>query len=146
MSLSYISSRAVASLTVPDGQEFHFPHFSSNFNHFFLKLYLFYSSFWLSGWASCPPGKALTTPLISSLSKRTTNKQTCNLFEQGGKWGHVYKPRCHIGPLSKVLDTYYLWYCTLYVFTKVTLYSVELNWRGTPRNGDSQNLYTGPKF
>ena len=29
-------SRAVASLTVPGGQEFHFPQFSSNFDQFFL--------------------------------------------------------------------------------------------------------------
>ena len=28
--------RAVASLTVPDGQDFHFPHFSSNFDQIFL--------------------------------------------------------------------------------------------------------------
>ena len=58
--------RAVASLTAPGGQEFHFPHFSSNFDQFFLfflKLYLFSSSFWPSGWASRPPGKALATPL-----------------------------------------------------------------------------------
>ena len=27
--------RNVASLTVPGGQEYHFPHFSSNFHHFF---------------------------------------------------------------------------------------------------------------
>ena len=61
-----VSNRAVASLTVPDGQEFHFPHFSSNFDEFFsffLKLYLFSSSFWPSRWASRPPGKALATPL-----------------------------------------------------------------------------------
>ena len=54
-------------LTVPGGQEFHFPHFSSNFDKifvFFLKLYLFSSSFWPSGWTSRPPGKALVTPLI----------------------------------------------------------------------------------
>ena len=29
--------RAVASLTVPGGQEFHFPHFSSNCDQFFLN-------------------------------------------------------------------------------------------------------------
>ena len=33
---------------------------------FFLKLYLFSSSFWPSGWASRPPGKALATPLCWS--------------------------------------------------------------------------------
>ena len=40
--------------------------FSSNFNQFFLfflKLYLFSSSFWPSRWASRPTGKALATPL-----------------------------------------------------------------------------------
>ena len=41
--------------------------FSSNFDQFilfFLKLYSFSSSFWFSGWAACPPGKALATPLL----------------------------------------------------------------------------------
>ena len=59
--------RAVASFTAPGGQEFHFPHFSSNFDQFFLfflKLYLSTSSFWPSGWASRLPGKALATPLL----------------------------------------------------------------------------------
>ena len=58
--------RAVASLTVPGGQSSTFLIFSSNFDQFFLfflKLYLFSSSFWLSGWATRPPGKALATPL-----------------------------------------------------------------------------------
>ena len=41
--------------------------FSSNFNQFFLKLYLFSSSFWPSGWATRPPGKALATPLVAPL-------------------------------------------------------------------------------
>ena len=66
------SFRAVASLAAPAGQEFHFPHFSSNFDQFFLfflKLYLFSSSFWPSGWASRPPGKTLTTPLPSFKKK-----------------------------------------------------------------------------
>ena len=40
--------------------------FSSNFDQFFLKLYLFSSSFWPSGWASRPPGKALATPLMTT--------------------------------------------------------------------------------
>ena len=64
--------RAVASLTVPGGQEFHFPHFSSNFDQFylfFLKLFSFSSSFWPSGWASRPPGKALATPLGSEVPR-----------------------------------------------------------------------------
>ena len=58
--------RAVASLTVPSGQEFTFPLFFLNFDQFFLfflKLDIFSSSFWFSGWASRPPGKALATPL-----------------------------------------------------------------------------------
>ena len=57
--------RGVASLTIPGGQEFHF-HFSSNFYRLFLffpKFSSFSSSFWPSGWATCPPGKALATPL-----------------------------------------------------------------------------------
>ena len=59
--------RAVASLTVPGGQETTFLIFSSNFDQFFLfflKLYLFSSSFLPSGWASHPPKKALATPLV----------------------------------------------------------------------------------
>ena len=59
-------SRAVASFKVPGWQEFNFPHFSSNFDQFFLfflKLFSFSSSFWSSGWGSRPPGKALATPL-----------------------------------------------------------------------------------
>ena len=62
-------SRAVASLTVPGGQEFQFPHFSSNFDQFslfFLNFYSFSSSFLPSGWATRPPGKALATPLALS--------------------------------------------------------------------------------
>ena len=58
--------RAVASLTIPRGQDFHFPNFSSNFDQFlsfFLKFCSFSPSFWLSGWATRPPGKALATLL-----------------------------------------------------------------------------------
>ena len=67
-----LRARAVASLTVPGGQEFHFPHFPSNFDQFlffFLKLYLFSSSHGPSGWASRPPGKALATPLLRGVQK-----------------------------------------------------------------------------
>ena len=63
--INLVLSRAVASLTVLGGQEFHFPHFSSNFDQFFLfflKLYLFSSSFWPSGWAE-GPGYATDTKL-----------------------------------------------------------------------------------
>ena len=53
--------------TVRGGQGFQFPHFFLKFRSIFLifslKLYLFSSSFWPSGWASRPPGKALATPL-----------------------------------------------------------------------------------
>ena len=59
--------RAVVSLTIPRGQDFHFLHFSSNFDQFllyFLKFCSFSSSFWLSGWANRPPGKALATLLV----------------------------------------------------------------------------------
>ena len=59
--------RAIASLTVPGGQEFHFPHFflksRLSFFLYFLKLNSFSSSFWPSRWASHPPGKALAMPL-----------------------------------------------------------------------------------
>ena len=60
-------SRGVASLIVPGGQELYFPHFSSNFHHFFLfflKFSLLLSSFWCSRWATCPSRKALATPLF----------------------------------------------------------------------------------
>ena len=52
---SDLKPRAVASLTVPGRQEFHFPHFSSNrdqFFLFFLKLCSFSSSLKPSGWAT----------------------------------------------------------------------------------------------
>ena len=44
--------------------------FPSNFDQFilfFLKLYSFSSSFWFSGWAARPPGKALATPLTGGI-------------------------------------------------------------------------------
>ena len=50
----------------------------SNFDHFFsffLKPFSFSSSFWLSGWATCPPGKALATPLL-------TNHHRVNLHQR----------------------------------------------------------------
>ena len=40
-----------------------FPQILINDFYFFLKLYSFSSSFWSSGWATRPPGKALATPL-----------------------------------------------------------------------------------
>ena len=56
--------RAVASLTVPGGQEFHFPHFSSNRDQFFLlfpqTLLIF---FLLLALRVGDSGKALATPL-----------------------------------------------------------------------------------
>ena len=48
-------SRGVASITVPGGQEFHFLHFSSNLNHFFLIFPL--SSFFCPHFG--PPGRRL---------------------------------------------------------------------------------------
>ena len=74
-------TRAVASLTVPSGQEFHFPHFFLKFrliSLFFLKLYLFSSSFWPSGWASRPPGKALATPLQKTPHIFPHSTKTCS--------------------------------------------------------------------
>ena len=65
--LAILKYRAVASLTISGGQKFHFPHFSSNrdqFFLFFLKLCSFSSSFWPSGWATRPHGKALATLLL----------------------------------------------------------------------------------
>ena len=49
--------RAVASLTVPGGQAFHFPHSFLTFWPIFLNFpyfFLFSSSFWPSGWSTCP--------------------------------------------------------------------------------------------
>ena len=49
------------------GQEFYFPHSFLNFDQFFIfffTLYLFSSSFWPSGWATRPLGKALAKPLV----------------------------------------------------------------------------------
>ena len=67
MILTY-TCRAVASLTIPSGQKFHFlifPQISDQFFLIFLKFVSFSSSLWLSGWASCPPGKALATLLYT---------------------------------------------------------------------------------
>ena len=68
------TSRAVASFTVRVGKSSTFHIFSSNLDQvflLFLKLFLFSSSFWPSGWASRPPGKALATPLPTSLLPAT---------------------------------------------------------------------------
>ena len=43
-----------------------FPQILINFVLVFLKPDLFSSSFWPSGWASRPPGKALATPLAAN--------------------------------------------------------------------------------
>ena len=59
-------TRAAASLTVPGGQGFHFPHFFLTFRSIFLifpQTLLIFSLIWPSGWASRPSGKALATPL-----------------------------------------------------------------------------------
>ena len=67
-----VGTRGVASLTVPAGQEFHFPHFSSNFHNFFifLKLFSFLSSFWPSGMGKLPtregPGYATSESMSSN--------------------------------------------------------------------------------
>ena len=64
----WATNRTVASLTVPGGQEFTFLNLSSNFDKFLLSFLIFFScssSFWLSGWAGCPPGKALATLLAT---------------------------------------------------------------------------------
>ena len=58
--ITFAIFRAVASLRVPGGQEFHFPYFSSYFDQFFLlflKLVSFSSSFWPSGGRLAHPGR-----------------------------------------------------------------------------------------
>ena len=47
-----------------------FPHFSSNFFHFLPQ-------FGLLGWAACPPGKALATPLILGESRLAQRIFSC---------------------------------------------------------------------
>ena len=47
----FVHCRAVASLTVPGGQKFHFPNFFLKFWSIFPQTLLFSSSFWPSGWA-----------------------------------------------------------------------------------------------
>ena len=73
--------RVVASLTVPDGQEFPFPQFSSNFDQFFSyfssNFTYFLPHFWPSGWASRPPGKALATPLLILFTEPTSFGTRC---------------------------------------------------------------------
>ena len=84
--------RAVVSPTVPGGQEFHFPHFSSNLDQLFLKLYLFFPHF---GSLVSPPlslgirhydmyevswslffNRVKTIIWAYSVTKKKTNKQT----------------------------------------------------------------------
>ena len=81
-----LDARAVASLTVPGGQSSTFLIFSSNFDQFvlfFLKLYSFSSSFWYSGWASRPPGKALATPLLDAQGTSPSEAGKLCIFETG---------------------------------------------------------------
>ena len=103
-------TRAVASLTVPGGQEFLFPHFSSNFDQFslsFLNFYAFSSSFWPSGWATRPPGKALPgyatapNPKLSMFWELSQNYQLfwkliwlsgSKLSEKVQKWHSHFRP------------------------------------------------------
>ena len=81
-------SRAKASLTVPGGQEFHFPHFFPKFWSFFLIFPQTFLIFFLilalqarvSRWAPRPPGKALATPLDCRVSSSVTGRG-------GGKGG-----------------------------------------------------------
>ena len=59
-------SRAVASLTVPGGQEFLFPHFSQMliiFSYFSSNVYNFLPHFGSPGGRVAHPGRPLTTPL-----------------------------------------------------------------------------------
>ena len=61
----YFNIRAVASLTVPGGQEFHFPHFLSKFWLFFR---IFPRTFLIFPYFGSPGGrvgKALATPLFN---------------------------------------------------------------------------------
>ena len=63
------------------GKSSTFLSFSSNFDQFFLdflKLNLFSSSFWPSGWASRPPGKALATPLANGQNAPSCDHLTRN--------------------------------------------------------------------
>ena len=61
--------RSVARLNFRWARLEHFLNLSS-FSYSFLKFFLnisFSSSFWSSGWAACPPGKALTIPLCPEI-------------------------------------------------------------------------------
>ena len=63
-----LSCRGLASLTVLGKQEFHFPHFSSNFHHLFLfssNFPHFCPCFGPPGGRVTHPGKALAMPLLS---------------------------------------------------------------------------------
>ena len=60
--------KAVASLSPRVGKIGIFPQSVLIFLYFFLifpQIFSFSSSFWSFGWATCPPGKALATPLGS---------------------------------------------------------------------------------
>ena len=79
--IKYCTTRAVASLIVPGGQEFHFPYFflkfRSNFLIFPQTLLVFFLILALRV-GELPTGKALATPLC------TTDKQCFNILS----WSH----------------------------------------------------------
>ena len=64
MKCRYIMYRAAASVTVRVGKRSCFLILYSNFDHFFSLRHFLTSSFWPSGWAIRPPGRALATSLI----------------------------------------------------------------------------------
>ena len=75
-------SRGVASLTVKDGQEFHFPSFSSDLHNFFLTFPQTFPIFIILlvlqvGESDSPARelKALATPLALALSLRIPEKR-----------------------------------------------------------------------
>ena len=81
---------------------------------FFLKLYLFSSSFWPSGWVTRPPGKALATLLTmhnvcitAACNKPSRTQSTVSywLYEVNGRINHAVVLPC-------ISCTCYLWRVT----------------------------------
>ena len=70
-----------------------FPQIAIKFSYFSSNFYSFSCSFWLSGWASRPPGKALATPLqmIDHMLEFCCAMQPCNAWSSA-KFKIKYSP------------------------------------------------------
>ena len=103
--------RAVASLSLPGGQDKNISSIFPNFLKFFLNFPSFSSSIWLPGWATRPPGKALATPLVPVYCKKSPTSDLLNFACIS--WVHLVDklwPGCQVMPKWKRISMP-LWFC-----------------------------------